>query len=97
MSTPENDMQHDGVLLTDDADTAQTDLVSTPEGAPLEGAAPENTDLSQTESETQVPQRRQVSAVDFVNQSGDAEESQPTAVLPEPPPRKKLEKYIYIL
>lgn len=70
MSILENDMQHDGVLLTDDADTAQTDLVSTPEGAPLEGAAPENADLSQTESGTQVRQRRQVSAADFVNQSG---------------------------
>lgn len=91
MSTPKNDMQHDGVLLTDDAGTAQTDLVSTPEGAPLEGAAPENTDLSQTESGTQVHQRRQVSAADFVNQSGDSEESQPTAVLQEPQPKKKLE------
>lgn len=91
MSTTENDMQHDGVLLSDDADTTQTDLVSTPEGAPLEGAAPENTDLSQTDPNALVSRRRQVSAADFVNQSGDSEESQPTAVLQEPQPRKKLE------
>lgn len=84
MSTPENDMQHDGVLLTDDADTSQTDLDDTPEGAPLEGAAPENTDPSQTDPNALIPQRRQGSAADFANQSGtdDSPQSADTQLSP---------------
>lgn len=89
MSTPENDMQHDGVLLTDGAGTAQTDLGSTPEGAPLEGAAPENTDLSQTDPNALIPRRRQVSAADFLNQSGNAETPPSATPRLEPQPRKK--------